>query len=184
MFGITVGARRCTRDLFPAEEPAVSWQRRRELERRLNDEAAVRLGTLSLQLGLLAADLDDRAAVDRLTRLQDDVRVILEELREIGSDLYPPVLVSSGVGPALLAYAERRRLPVSVSAPPQRHPCEVEAALYFAVIDLLDPPAAAGLNGSDQRVTVALRRVDDDLVATLTGGRRGEVRIPVTMGGC
>jgi len=172
----------------------VIWQRRRDLERRLNDEAAVRLAALSLELGLLAVDLRDQAAANRVMRLQDDVRVVLEELRDIGSELYPPVLVSAGVGPALRAYAERRGLAVTVSAPTDRYPARVEAALYFAVVDALDPftiepaePAgrANGAAGRGGRIAVEVRRCGEHLVAALSGARSGEVSVRhPSIGGC
>jgi signal transduction histidine kinase len=158
----------------------VIWQRRRELERRLNDEAAGRLATLSLELGLLAVDLCDPATVNRLTRLQDDVRVILEDLRDIGSELYPPVLVSAGVGPALRAFAERRGMALSVRAAALRYPPSVEAALYFAIIEVLDPVAPA--EPGREVCTVTVDRVGDDLVATVTGGRDALVRVPHPVG--
>lgn len=177
------------------------WQRRRDLERRLNDEAAVRLAALSLELGLLAVDLRDPTAATRVMRLQDDVRVVLEELRDIGSELYPPVLVSAGVGPALRAYAERRGLAVAVSAPVDRYPAPVEAALYFAVVDEIDPfttgptdpyGRANGVLGRDDktaprngRIAVEVRHCDEHLVAALSGARSGEVRVRYpSNGGC
>lgn len=171
------------------------WQRRRDLERRLNDEAAVRLAALSLELGLLAVDLRDPASASRVMRLQDDVRVVLEELRDIGSELYPPVLVSAGVGPALRAYAERRGLAVAVSAPADRYPAPVEAALYFAVVDALEPfttePGTPHdrVNGAvdmrDGTIAVEVRRLGEHLVASLSGARSGEVSVRhPQIGGC
>lgn len=177
------------------------WQRRRDLERRLNDEAAVRLAALSLELGLLAVDLRDPAAANRVMRLQDDVRVVLEELRDIGSELYPPVLVSAGVGPALRAYAERRGLAVTVSAPADRYPAPVEAALYFAVVDALDPfttePAAphgrvgdaAARDDLDEprngRIAIDVCHAGEHVVAALSGARNGEVSVRYpSIGGC
>ena len=153
------------------------WQRRRELERRLNDEAAGRLATLSLELGLLAVDQRDPAVVTRLARLQDDVRVVLEDLRDIGSELYPPVLVSAGVGPALRAFAERRGMPVSVCGMAHRYPASVEASLYFAIVDVLDPVDPADAGTADRASTVTVHREGDDLVATVTGERTTLVRI-------
>jgi signal transduction histidine kinase len=161
----------------------VIWQRRRDLERRLNDEAAGRLATLSLELGLLAMDLCDPAAVNRLTRLQDDVRVILEDLRDIGSELYPPVLVSAGVGPALRAFAERRGMALSVRAAALRYPTSVETALYFGIVEILDPvDSAEASEGSGEACTVTVHQAGDDLVATVTGGRNSLVRVPHPIG--
>ena len=125
-------------------------------------------------------DLCDPAAVNRLTRLQDDVRVVLEDLRDIGSELYPPVLVSAGVGPALRAFAERRGMALSVRAAAHRYPPSVESALYFAIVEVLDPVEKAP---NDQPCTVAVHHEGDELIAAVTGGRESLVRVAYPVGG-
>lgn len=147
----------------PAAPPADRSSARRDLERRLHDGPALRLSTLSIELGLAVVELRDPAARARLRRLQREVEVIAEELRDIGAAIYPPVLAAAGVGPALRAYAERRRLPLTVVAGPERFPDPVEAAAYFAVADALDadPGRAA---------TVTVRREGANVVVWLSGG--------------
>jgi signal transduction histidine kinase len=154
-----------------AADPA-HWRRRRELERRLHDGPALRLAALSLELGLVAMELRETVAGGRVAGLQDQVRVIIEELREIGAEIYPPILGVAGIGPALRAYGERNRRSLTVVAGPERFPEPVEAAAYFAAADALDAEP-----GSPAEITV--RRTGDTLVVAMRGVARGcEVRIP------
>ena len=108
------------------------WAARRDLERRLHDGAALRVSALTLRLGLLSGTCtadeaqDLRAAVEGL---QDELHLVLQELRDIAGRLYPPLLDEAGLGPALREAAGRVRgagagstRPTSGSARPSRGP--------------------------------------------------------------
>jgi hypothetical protein len=67
---------------------------------------------------------------------------------------------------------------VSVQGTLCRYPASVEAALYFAIIDVLDPVDPAEAAVANRASTVTVNRVGDDLVATVAGGRTSLVRVP------
>ena len=121
------------------------WAARRDLERRLHDGAALRISALTLQLGLLRhrhpdGEQEFRSAVDDL---QDELHLVLQELRDIAGRLYPPLLDEAGLGPALREAASRCPAPVHVDAPDERFGPDVEGAVYFAVLGCLpDVPTA------------------------------------------
>lgn len=131
------------------------WLRRRRLERQLHDGAALRISALTLQIGLIRhqapiaqAELD--GAVDAL---QDELHAVLQELREVAGQIYPPLLDQAGLAPALREVAERACAPVRVRAGEERYGPAAEGAAYFAVagcLQAVDPDSA--------EVEVQLRR--------------------------
>jgi hypothetical protein len=169
------------------------WLGRRALERQLHDGAALRISALALRLGLLrhlapagCRDQEFRAAVEDL---QDELHLVLQELRDVAGRLYPPLLDEAGLGPALREVAARCSRPVHVDAPDERFGPVAEGAAYFAVLGCLAPPGY--LDGQvdgrmDGRVDghrdgrvggprpggaidVAVRRDGDALVVLVTG---------------
>lgn len=142
------------------------WSRRRRLERRLHDGAALRISALTLQLGLLrhqvsAADRDLHESIDGF---QDELHAVLQELRDIASELYPPLLDEAGLGPALREQAGRLDATVVIRASDERFGPAAEGAAYFAVVACL-----AALPPGGSPVEVAVLRADDSLVVRLTG---------------
>jgi signal transduction histidine kinase len=140
------------------------WAARRDLERRLHDGAALRVSALTLRLGLLshlhpdeAQDL--RAAVEGL---QDELHLVLQELRDIAGRLYPPLLDEAGLGPALCEAASRYAVPVRIDAPDERFGPDVEGAVYFAVLGCLP-------DGTATPVEVVIRREGDVLRVLVSG---------------
>ena len=140
------------------------WAARRDLERRLHDGAALRVSALTLRLGLLshlhpdeAQDL--RAAVEGL---QDELHLVLQELRDIAGRLYPPLLDEAGLGPALREAAGRFAAPVRIDAPDERFGPDVEGAVYFAVLGCLP-------DGTATPVEVVIRREADVLHVLVSG---------------
>ena len=113
---------------------------RRRLERDLHDGAQQRLVALSLQLGLVASQLDKdpTAAKQLLDAAREESRAALEDLRELARGIHPAVLTDRGLAAALDALADRAPLPVEVGAVPrERLPGAVEAAAYFVVAESL-----------------------------------------------
>ena len=144
------------------------WAARRDLERRLHDGAALRVSALTLRLGLLshlhpdeAQDL--RAAVEGL---QDELHLVLQELRDIAGRLYPPLLDEAGLGPALREATACRPGSVRIDAPDERFCPDVEGALYFAVLGCLPDAATAAATGT---VEIVVRREGDDVVVLVSG---------------
>ena len=113
---------------------------RRRLERNLHDGAQQRLVTLSLQVWIAQERLrDDPSAVDAmLARIGDDLKLALEELRELARGLHPAVLTDRGLAPALRSLADRAAFPVEINGVPARRFGEsVEAAVYYVVAESL-----------------------------------------------
>ncbi|WP_219414392.1 histidine kinase [Pseudonocardia nigra] len=142
------------------------WQRRRRLERQLHDGAALRISALALQLGLfrhrvLDADPDLHGAIDGL---QDELHAVLQELRDVAGQIYPPLLDEAGLGPALGEVADRIGSPMRVHAPADRFGPAAEGAAYFALADCL---AAIGPGGPP--VDVVVRRDGEVLVVDVRG---------------
>jgi len=123
---------------------------RRRLERDLHDGAQQRLVGLSLTLRL-ARPRPGPAAGPDLTGLIDradhDLRLAIEELRDLAHGIYPAVLADEGLAAAVEALAERSPIPVTISdIPQQRFPGPAESAGYFLIAEatgLIAAPAGA-----------------------------------------
>ena len=117
---------------------------RRKIERNLHDGAQQHLVALAVNLRLakdLLAD-DPETAVEMLDALGDAVRETIQELRDLAHGIYPPLLMDSGLTEALRAAANRSPLGVELSADGiGRHSTEIEAAIYFCVLEALQNAA-------------------------------------------
>ena len=124
-------------------------EERQRIERNLHDGAQQRLVALSVQLALLEAAAEDPAEVRELAgELRDLLRDAVAELRALARGIYPPLLADQGLPAALRAQADRIPLPVAVDADGVgRYPRDIEAAVYFCVLEALQnvaKHAAAG----------------------------------------
>ena len=118
----------------------VSMAERRSLERDLHDGAQQRLVALSVQVGLAKRKLhsDPAAAEELLDRAGDELRLALEELRELARGIHPAILTDRGLNPALQALIDRAPLDVELAdGPAERLPAPIEAAAYFVVAESL-----------------------------------------------
>lgn len=142
------------------------WLRRRMLQRQLHDGAALRISALTLRLGLLQhrAQPDGLAVQDCIGELQDELHAVLEELRDVAAQIYPPLLDEAGLGPALREIAAARQAPVTVVASDDRFGPAAEGAAYFAVTQCL-PAQPAGV----QPMTVVIRRDENALMLSVAG---------------
>jgi signal transduction histidine kinase len=146
---------------------------RRSLERNLHDGAQQRLVTLSLQLGLARQRLheDPSAAASLLAQANDDLKLALEELRELARGLHPAILTDRGLEAAFQALAGRAPFPVEVTGvPPERLNEAVEAALYYVVAECLTN-AAKHAEASVARVDMST--TDDAAVVEIRDDGRG-----------
>jgi signal transduction histidine kinase len=92
---------------------------------------------LSLAQRVLRGDVD---AADRmLDDLRGEATQALEDLRELARGIYPPLLADRGLVEAVQAQARKAPLPVDVEAAGDigRQPQELEAAVYFCVLEAL-----------------------------------------------
>jgi signal transduction histidine kinase len=110
---------------------AGQYEARRGFERALHDGVQQQLVALAvnLQLARGLCDSDPAAVGPFLEELARDVHAALDDVRQLGHDIYPPVLTDHGVAEALRAAGVRvEALGVG------RHPADVEAAVYFGCI--------------------------------------------------
>lgn len=110
---------------------------RRRIEGALHDgvqqDLAAISGTLQLAIQRLEDDPDGARAL--LVKVEQETRSALERVRELARAIYPSILVSRGLGAALAGRADVRT--------PERYPLEVEEAVYFSCVALLDNSATA-----------------------------------------
>jgi signal transduction histidine kinase len=142
------------------------WLRRQRLQRRLHDGASLQISALVPQLGVVRKRLPDDEHDLRLSidDLQDQLHTVLQELREIAREIYPPLLDHAGLGPALCEFANQVAVPLHVVAPAERFCLAVEGAAYFAITDCL-----ALLEAGGPPAEVVLRRDGDVLVIVMNG---------------
>lgn len=107
------------------------WQRRRRLERRLHDGAALRISSLALRLGVLDAPA---AQVDVL---RDEMSAALDELRAVAAGIYPPLLFEAGLGAALVELVRTTGADVALEVTDERCGPAAEGAAYFALAAVL-----------------------------------------------
>lgn len=153
------------------------WMRRRDLERQLHDGAALRISALALRLGLLRHRRpdDDRGLQATIDDLQAELHEVLQELREVASGLYPPLLDEVGLGPALREAADRAAVPVRIDAPAERFGAAVEGAAYFTLLGCLTAgparctPERRSGSAAVRVIQIVIRRADDALVVVIDG---------------
>jgi signal transduction histidine kinase len=119
---------------------AAQDEERRRLERNLHDGAQQNLVALKVKLGLaeVYAAKDPGKAKQMLGELKSDADEALETLRDLARGIYPPLLADKGLAAALQSQARKATVPVEVSANGAgRFPQEVEAAVYFCVLEAL-----------------------------------------------
>ncbi|MGZ4410196.1 MAG: GAF domain-containing sensor histidine kinase [Gaiellaceae bacterium] len=131
---------------------------RRRLERNLHDGAQQRLVTLAVHLRIAQECLreDPAAAEVLLAGVGEDLKLALEELRELARGLHPAVLSDRGLEPALQSLVNRAPFAVGISGvPPHRLDERLEAAVYYVVSESLTN-AAKHANASEAQVEMAV----------------------------
>jgi PAS domain S-box-containing protein len=113
---------------------------RRKIERDLHDGAQQRLVALALDVRLARSrvERDPEIAGDFLERLGKELAEASAELRELARGIHPAVLTERGLGPAIIALADRAPVPVDiVELPAERLPTAAETTAYFTVSEAL-----------------------------------------------
>jgi signal transduction histidine kinase len=119
---------------------AAGDEQRRRIERDLHDGAQQRLVALALDLKRAQGNLDGRAAPDverLLAAAADEVKVAVEELRQLASGIHPGILTQGGLSVALAALANKAPVPVAVDANLDRLQPEIESTAYFVASEAL-----------------------------------------------
>jgi signal transduction histidine kinase len=119
---------------------AASDAARRQIERNLHDGAQQHLVALAVNVRLARrlAETDPKASAEILDQLSEGLQDAVQELRALAHGIYPPLLVDRGIEEALRSAASRAAIPTEVEADGlERHPSEVEAAVYFCCTEAL-----------------------------------------------
>jgi signal transduction histidine kinase len=126
-----------------------------DLEKTLHDGAAANMSALALQLGLISMAADDPDTEARLDAALSMLRGAIDDLRGLGTALYPPVLVSAGLGPALRSVAERRDLRLTLDLPRRELGVEARSRTGLLVVDhlhTLSPGSVVGVRVRGRRL--------------------------------
>ncbi|WP_190620503.1 sensor histidine kinase [Streptomyces venezuelae] len=155
----------------------------RRIERDLHDGAQARLVALAMGLGLAKEKLleDPEGAAAMVDEAHGEVKLALQELRDLARGIHPAVLTDRGLDAALSSVAARCVVPVKVAVDLQGDPAgsgagsgarpaeAIEGIAYFVVSELLQNvskhagPGARGATAEVWRAGARLMiRVSDD----------------------
>ncbi|WBP91711.1 sensor domain-containing protein [Kitasatospora cathayae] len=158
----------------------------RRIERDLHDGAQARLVALAMDLGMAKERLreveteEDMAVATRMVdNAHGEVKLALQELRDLARGIHPAVLTDRGLDAALSAVAARCTVPggvkvnVDLAGPdgePERPDSAVEGIAYFTVSELLTNVSKHAGAGS---ASVDVWRSDDQLMVLVQDDGRG-----------
>ncbi|MEW2519859.1 sensor histidine kinase [Actinacidiphila alni] len=145
----------------------------RRIERDLHDGAQARLVALAMDLGLAKEKLleDPSAGALMVEEAHGEVKIALQELRDLARGIHPAILTDRGLGPALSAVAARCTVPVSVTVDlPARPVPAIEGIAYFTVSELLQNVSK---HSGASRASVDVWRADDRLMMQVIDNGRG-----------
>jgi signal transduction histidine kinase len=112
----------------------------RRIERDLHDGAQARLVNLAMGLGLAKEKLleDPDTAAAMVDEAHGEVKLALQELRDLARGIHPAVLTDRGLDAALSSVASRCTVPVRVTVDLAERPAAaIEGIAYFTVSELL-----------------------------------------------
>ncbi|MCX4236063.1 MULTISPECIES: sensor histidine kinase [Streptomyces] len=154
----------------------------RRIERDLHDGAQARLVNLAMGLGLAKEKLLEGQADETVAAMVDEahgeVKLALQELRDLARGIHPAVLTDRGLDAALSSVGARCTVPVKVTADlPARPAAAIEGIAYFTVSELLQNvskhsgarSASVDVWRSDNRLLIQVRD-DGGGGASLDGG--------------
>ncbi|GAA5002318.1 hypothetical protein GCM10025734_38810 [Kitasatospora paranensis] len=160
----------------------------RRIERDLHDGAQARLVALAMDLGLAKeklAETDDPEGVAAAARMvgaaHGEVKLALQELRDLARGIHPAVLTDRGLDAALSAVAARCTVPGGVKVQVDlkgagRPDPAVEGIAYFTVSELL---TNVSKHAGARAATVDVWRAEDRLMLIVQdNGRGGAARHP------
>ncbi|HEY2803597.1 MAG TPA: sensor histidine kinase, partial [Actinomycetota bacterium] len=162
-------------DLRSSRQRLVTAQdeERRRLERNLHDGAQQQLVALSVRLKLArnVAQTDTARADELMSELEGEVQQALSDLRDLAHGIYPPVLADRGLVEALRSQMARATVEARLETGDiGRYPQEIEAAVYFCVLEALQNVAKYA-RASD--VVVRLREDRGELAFSIEDNGKG-----------
>ncbi|MET8567225.1 sensor domain-containing protein [Streptomyces sp. NPDC004783] len=149
----------------------------RRIERDLHDGAQARLVNLAMGLGLAKEKLleDPDAAAAMVDEAHGEVKLALQELRDLARGIHPAVLTDRGLDAALSSVASRCTVPVKVTADlPARPAAAIEGIAYFTVSELLQNVSKHSRAAS---ASVEVWRSADRLLIQVWDDGRGGARL-------
>ncbi|WP_328915441.1 MULTISPECIES: sensor histidine kinase [unclassified Streptomyces] len=145
----------------------------RRIERDLHDGAQARLVALAMDLGLAKEKLleDPEAAAKMVDEAHGEVKVALQELRDLARGIHPAILTDRGLDAALSSVATRCTVPVAVTVDLGARPAEaIEGIAYFTVSELLQNVSK---HSGARKASVDVWRADDRLMIQVRDDGRG-----------
>jgi signal transduction histidine kinase len=157
----------------------------RRIERDLHDGAQARLVSLAMGLGLakeklLEGQLDEKVAAAMVDEAHGEVKLALQELRDLARGIHPAVLTDRGLDAALSSVASRCTVPVKVTADLDSRPvAAIEGIAYFTVSELLQNVSK---HSGARSASVDVWRSDDRLLIQVQDDGRGGARMDAGTG--
>jgi signal transduction histidine kinase len=155
---------------------------RRRIERNIHDGAQQQLVALTVKMrlaqSLAGRDADKTQAM--LEQMQEETQAALEDLRDLARGIYPPLLADKGLAAALESQVRKTGLPAELSPDGvTRYAPEVEAAVYFSVLEALQNVAKYA---AADRTTVRLEEHDGWLTFEVRDDGRGFDPLSIAQG--
>src|SRR5262245_14036706 len=113
---------------------------RRRIERNLHDGTQQRLVTIDIGLRALESKIhaDNPEARDAVERIRDQVRAVIDEVREVSRGLHPSALAEAGLEASLRSLARRTGIGVDFNVELGTRPPEpIEIGVYYLVSEAL-----------------------------------------------
>ncbi|MFB7498503.1 sensor histidine kinase [Streptomyces sp. NPDC056161] len=154
----------------------------RRIERDLHDGAQARLVNLAMGLGLAKEKLleDPDSAAAMVEEAHGEVKLALQELRDLARGIHPAVLTDRGLDAALSSVASRCTVPVKVTADLESRPAAaIEGIAYFTVSELLQNISK---HSGARTASVEVWRSADRLLIQVWDDGRGGARLDAGSG--
>ncbi|CAK7281805.1 sensor histidine kinase [Streptomyces misionensis] len=149
----------------------------RRIERDLHDGAQARLVNLAMGLGLAKEKLleDPDTAAAMVAEAHGEVKLALQELRDLARGIHPAVLTDRGLDAALSSVASRCTVPVKVTVELADRPAAaIEGIAYFTVSELLQNVSK---HSGARSASVDVWRAQDRLLIQVQDDGRGGARL-------
>ncbi|MHC3475075.1 sensor histidine kinase [Streptomyces sp. 7R007] len=149
----------------------------RRIERDLHDGAQARLVNLAMGLGLAKEKLleDPDTAAAMVAEAHGEVKLALQELRDLARGIHPAVLTDRGLDAALSAVASRCTVPVKVTVDLDARPAAaIEGIAYFTVSELLQNISK---HSAAKNASVEVWRAQERLLIQVWDDGRGGARL-------
>ncbi|MFG3117034.1 sensor histidine kinase [Streptomyces sp. NPDC048197] len=151
----------------------------RRIERDLHDGAQARLVALAMGLGLAKEKLLEGRADETVAAMVDEahgeVKLALQELRDLARGIHPAILTDRGLGPALASLAGRCTVPATVAVDLDERPAPaIEGIAYFTVSELLQNVSK---HSAARQASVEVWRSADRLLIQVADDGKGGARL-------